>query len=147
MFRFLEFDDLKDDEIKLVLKSRDKEEGFAPRYGFSIIHIEDNEEIGVVYFAVDTEPKRYLKRGHLSYGVSPAYAGNNYAVKACKLVKQVALTHGFTDLYVGAVRDNIASIKTIEKLGAQPLVTVHDKEVLSYLESENIAMYVWNIAQ
>ena len=63
MFEFLEFGDLSDGEIKLVLKSQDQpdyESGIAPRYGFSIIHIEDNCDIGVVYFAVDNTYRQYL---------------------------------------------------------------------------------------
>ena len=91
MFQFLEFNDLKADEIRLVLKSQDQpryEKGILPRYGFSIIHIYDNKDIGTVYFAVDTTRRQYL-RGHLSYGVSPVYSGHNYAMKASKLIKQL----------------------------------------------------------
>ncbi|WMM26781.1 GNAT family N-acetyltransferase [Tissierella sp. MB52-C2] len=149
MFQFVEFNDLKDDEIKLVLKSQDLpdyEKGILPRYGFSIIHINDNEDIGVIYFAVDNTRRQYL-RGHLSYGVSPHYSGHNYAMKACKLIKQVALTHGFKRLFIGSGYDNIASRKTIEKLGAT-LITVNDVpdyEIMQNLQTEKIDMYVWDI--
>lgn len=149
MFQFLKFNDLKDDEIKLVLKSQDMpdhEKGILPRYGFSIIHINDNEVIGVIYFAVDNTRRQYL-RGHLSYGVSPDYSGHNYAMKACKLIKQVALVHGFKRLFIGAGYDNIASRKTIEKLGAT-LITINDvpdDEIMQNLHTEKIDMYVWDI--
>jgi len=149
MFQFLEFNDLKDDEIKLVLKSQDLpdyEKGILPRYGFSIIHINDNEDIGVIYFAVDNTRRQYL-RGHLSYGVSPNYSGHNYAMKACKLIKQVALAHGFKRLFIGSGYDNIASRKTIEKLGAT-LITINDvpdDEIMHNLHKEKIDMYVWDI--
>lgn len=149
MFQFLEFNDLKDDEIKLVLKSKelpDYEKGILPGYGFSIIHINDNEDIGVIYFAVDNTRRQYL-RGHLSYGVSPNYSGYNYAMKACKLIKQVAIAHGFKSLFIGAGHDNIASRKTIEKLGAR-LITVEDvpdDEIMKNLQTEKIDMYVWDI--
>ncbi|MGI5900232.1 MAG: hypothetical protein ACOX8S_09980 [Christensenellales bacterium] len=55
---------------------------------------------------------------------------------------------GFKRLFAGCFRDNIASRKTIEKLGAIP-ITLRDVpggEVLQYLREENIDMYVWNIA-
>lgn len=149
MFQFLKFNDLKDDEIKLVLKSQDLpdyEKGILPRYGFSIIHINDNEDIGVIYFAVDNTRRQYL-RGHLSYGVSPNYSGHNYAMKACKLIKQVALAHGFKRLFIGSGYDNIASRKTIEKLGAT-LITINDvpdDEIMQNLHTEKIDMYVWDI--
>lgn len=149
MFNFLEFNDLKDDEIKLVLKSQDSpdyKKGILPRYGFSIIRINDNEDIGVIYFAVDNTRRQYL-RGQISYGVSPDYSGHNYAMKACKLIKQVALAHGFKRLFIGAGYDNIASRKTIEKLGAT-LITVNDvpdDEIIQNLQTEKIDMYVWDI--
>lgn len=151
MFQFLEFNDLKDDEIKLVIKSKDQpdfEKGILPRYGFSIVLIENNEEIGVVYFAVDTSRRQY-QRGHLSYGVSPAYSGHNYAAKACKLIKHVALAHGFKRLFIGSGYDNIASRKTIEKIGAVPITAddVPDDEILRYLQTEKIDMFVWEIAK
>jgi len=149
MFRFIEFNDLEDDEIRLVLKSHDQpvaEKGHVPRYGFSIIRIDGGEEIGVVYFAVDTTRRQY-QRGHISYGVSPAHSGHNYAMKACKLVKPVALAHGFTRLFIGSGYDNIASRKTIEKLGAVPITAsdIPDAEVFEYLAAEKIDMYVWDI--
>lgn len=151
MFQFLEFNDLNDGEIKLVLKCHDQpddEKGDLPRYGFSIVHIRDNEDIGVVYFAVDTTPRQYL-RGHLSYGVSPAYQGHNFAAKACRLIKHVALAHGFRRLFIGSGCDNIASRKTIEKLGALP-ITINDvpnEEILHCLKADKIDMYVWDIAE
>ena len=151
MFNFLEFNDLYDGEIKLVLKSRDQpdyDNGILPRYGFSIILIKDDEDIGIIYFAVDTTRRQYL-RGHLSYGVSPAYAGNNYAMKACRLVKNVALAHGFSRLFIGSKNDNIASRKTIEKLGAVPVTAsdVPDDEILRELQKEKIDMYTWDITK
>lgn len=149
MFQFLEFNDLKDDEIKLVLKSQDLpdyEKGILPRYGFSIIHIKDNTDIGAIYFAVDSTRRQYL-RGHLSYGVSSDYSGHNYAMKACKLIKKVALAHGFKRLFIGSEYDNIASRKTIEKLGAT-LITINDvpdDDIMKNLNTEKIHMYVWDI--
>ena len=149
MFQFMEFNDLKDDEIKLVLKSKDfpdYDKGILPRYGFSIIRINDNEDIGVIYFAVDNTRRQYL-RGHISYGVSKDYSGHNYAMKACKLIKQVALAHGFKRLFIGARYDNIASKKTIEKLGATRINIndVTDDEIIQNLHKEKIDMYAWDI--
>lgn len=151
MFQFLNFNDLQDAEIRLVIKSQDQpdyEKGILPRYGFSIIHINDNEDIGTIYFAVDTTRRQYL-RGHLSYGISPIYSGHNYAMKACKLIKQVALAHGFDRLFIGSEHDNIASKKTIEKISAVPIKRndVPDDEVLQYLQTEEINMYVWDIVE
>ena len=134
----------------MVLKSQDQpdyENGILPRYGFTIIHINDDRDIGVVYFSVDSTRRQYL-RGHLSYGVDPKYSGHNYAMKACKLTKQVALAHGFKRLFIGSRYDNIASRKTIEKLGAIPITAndVPDIKILEELQEEKIDMYAWDIA-
>lgn len=149
MFPFQEFSDLEDGEIRLVAKSHDQpdpENGILPRYCFAIWHIEDEEDIGAVYFALDTTRRQFLK-GHLSYGVSPAYAGHNYAAKACRLIRRVALSHGFSRLFIGSGYDNIASRKTIEKLGARRIAAgdVPDEEILSELSEQKIDMYVWEI--
>lgn len=149
MFRFIEFENLCDDEIRLVHKSYDEpdsEKGYAPRYGFSIILKETGEDIGVVYFSADTSPRQYLV-GHLSYGISPAHAGHNYAMKACRLMKPVALAHGLRRLFIGAGFDNIASRKTIEKLGGVPITLqdVPDESFLQQLQDNKIEMYVWDI--
>ncbi len=151
MFQFAKFNDLKDDEIKLIPKSYDEpdlEKGYAPRYGFSIILVDSNEDIGVVYFSVDTSTRQYLV-GHLSYGVSPTHAGHNYAAKACRLVKKVALAHDFKRLFIGAGYDNIASRKTIERLGAVPITKkdVPDAGILEKLQENKVHMFVWDITE
>ncbi len=149
MFQFLEFRDLQDGEIRLVLKSRDEpdeEKGIMPRYGFSIVRTRDDVEVGVLYFAVDSSRRQYL-RGHISYGVSPAHSGHHYAAKACLLASHVARAHGFTRVFIGAKHDNIASIKTIEKLTTRHVTIndVPDAEILGTLNDQQIDMYVWNI--
>ncbi len=149
--QFIDFPDLHDSEIKLVHKSYDEpdlDKGYSPRYGFSIVIIETNEDIGVIYFAVDNSRRQYM-RGHISYGVSPAHSGHNYAMKACKLVKNVALAHGFDRVFIGSGYDNVASRRTIEKLGAVPVTIddVPDDDVLRYLQEERIDMYVWDIGK
>lgn len=153
MFEWKEFKILANDEIRLVPKSRDEpnnEKGHAPRYGFSIIHIQDNRDIGVVYLAIHPESSRgqYLA-GHLSYGVDRRYKGHYYAAQACILMKPVALAHGLRRLFIGSGNDNIASRKTILKLGARPITRddVPDDSVLAELRTNKVGMFVWNLAE
>ncbi len=150
MFDWKEFSDLANDEIRLVLKSRDEpnaEKGDAARYGFSIINTKDNRDIGIVYFSVDLSRRQYLT-GHLSYGVDPAYKGHYFAAKACTLMKEVALAHGFQRVLVGSEYDNVASRKTILRLGARPVTIddVPDEGVLEELKTNKVDMFVWEIA-
>jgi predicted acetyltransferase len=153
MFEWKEFRSLANDEIRLVPKSRDEpaaENGYAPRYGFAIIHIQDNRDIGVVYLAIHPESSRrqYLT-GHLSYGVDRRYKGHYYAAQACKLMEDVALAHGLSRLLIGSGYDNIASRKTILKLGAKPITRndVPDGTILEELRTNKVDMFVWHLAQ
>ena len=68
--------------------------------------------------------------------------------KACMLMKEVALTHGFRRLLVGSEYDNVASRKTILRLGARPITTddVPDGAIWDELKKNRIDMFVWDIA-
>ena len=61
----------------------------------------------------------------------------------------MALAHGFQRLFIGSGNDNIASIKTIEKLGAIPITSddVPDDKILQDLHNEKIDMFVWDITK
>lgn len=148
MYPFKTFSDLCDGEIRLVHQSFDEpdpEKNYLPRYGFSIQLVQTNEDIGTAYFCVDTTPRQY-RVGHISYGVSHAHTGHAYAAKACMLLKTVALAHGFTRVFIGAARDNVASRKTILKLGAVPVAKGDvPEDAFAYYEDEKIDMFVWTI--
>ena len=61
--------------------------------------------------------------------------GNNYAYKACKLVLQVAKAHKMCELILTCDESNIASYKTIEKLGAELIEIVKPpKDYFAYRE-------------
>ena len=59
--------------------------------------------------------------GHIGYEVFPEYRGHGYAARACELVLEVARFHGMRRLYLTCCKNNIASCRTIEKLGARLL--------------------------
>jgi len=62
--------------------------------------------------------------GQLGYGISKNYRGNNYAYQACQLLKHVALDHSMESVWITCNTDNLASIKTCEKLGAIKINTI-----------------------
>lgn len=45
------------------------------------------------------------------------FRGNNYALKACRLIKQIALANNMGKLYLTCTPTNISSMKTLVKLG------------------------------
>jgi tagatose 1,6-diphosphate aldolase len=57
--------------------------------------------------------------GHVGYGVGPAYRGNGYAARACKLLFQVARQYGMTVLWITCNPENVASRKTCERAGGE----------------------------
>lgn len=58
--------------------------------------------------------------GHIGYDVIKKYRGNNYSYYACKLLFQIAKEkYGLDELYITCNPDNIASYKTLKKLGGE----------------------------
>ncbi len=108
-------------ELSLVLEdvypTFEKKNG-VPAYIFGVV--QNLERVRVGQISLRLGQSEYLRRiiGHIGYQVHPAYRGRNYALKACRLLRRVALRHGFTSLFITCNPDNIPSRKTIEKLGA-----------------------------
>jgi predicted acetyltransferase len=90
--------------------------GFVPYYHFRILAI-DGTDIGHINFRVgDTEHVR-ICAGHIGFEILEAFRGRGYALEACRAIAS------FVRLVSGAVTitcdpDNLASIRTIERLGA-----------------------------
>ena len=56
--------------------------------------------------------------GHFGYGIEPGWRGHHYAGKACKLLRQIAVTYGMDVLWITCNPDNLPSRKTCEWIGA-----------------------------
>lgn len=63
--------------------------------------------------------------GHLGYHVYPAARGQRYAYRASRLVLPLLRAHGLRHAWVTCDPDNVASRRTIERLGARYVETVH----------------------
>ncbi|HVT80723.1 MAG TPA: GNAT family N-acetyltransferase [Phycisphaerae bacterium] len=59
---------------------------------------------------------RYL--GHIGYHVLPPARGHHFAERACRLILPLARAHGHTHLWITCNPDNLASRRSIERLGA-----------------------------
>ena len=57
--------------------------------------------------------------GNIGYEVFEPYRGCGYARRACGLVLDVARFHGMNGLYLTCAESNIASCRTIERLGGE----------------------------
>jgi predicted acetyltransferase len=90
--------------------------GLAPFYHFHIIAAET--EVGFINLRVGNSEHVQMFAGHIGYTVEEPFRGRGYARQACH-----ALAPFVRSIYPAVIitcdPDNYASIRTIEKLGAQ----------------------------
>ena len=104
-------------DLKLIdtFKGNDKE---LPFYWYEIILKSINKPIGKISIRIGNNYHSYYN-GNIGYEIDKVFRGNNYAYVACKMILAVAKEHKMNKLYLTCNYDNIASYKTIEKLGAR----------------------------
>ena len=123
MFEFREVQTSSDGEIDLVLERREPahpERGDLPCYHFRITPHGSSERVGLLRLRVGSEEELFFP-GHIGYEVDPPFRGHHYAEKAVRLVLPVARAQGFQSVVVTCRPDNLASRRTLERLGARPL--------------------------
>ena len=121
MFSFLDRFEQIGGDGGMVLRLIEKNPGNAeqiPCYFYDILV--DGFPVGKISIRIGENFHSYYN-GHIGYEVFPEYRSCGYAGKACKLVLEVARAHGMRRLYLTCAESNIASYRTIEKLGARLL--------------------------
>lgn len=123
---FNNFDTISNDEITLRISQKHQgDDELLPFYYYDICV--DDTVVGKISVRIGNNYHSYYN-GHIGYEIDKSYRGNNYAYKACKLVLQVAKAHGMNELILTCDESNIASYKTIEKLGAELIEIVKPPE-------------------
>lgn len=118
---FNTFDFLSDGEIELRISQKYQgDDELLPFYYYDIFV--NYTLIGKISIRIGSNYHSYYN-GNIGYEIDKEYRGNNYAYKACKLVLQVAKAHDTSELILTCDESNIASYKTIEKLGAELIET------------------------
>ncbi|MDE7299444.1 MAG: GNAT family N-acetyltransferase [Lachnospiraceae bacterium] len=115
-------------ENELILKITEKHDGdeiMLPFYYYDIWV--DGRAVGKISIRIGSNYHSYYN-GNIGYEIDEEYRGNHYAFKACKLVLQVARAHGMRELILTCDASNMASRKTIEKLGAKLIETIKPPE-------------------
>lgn len=113
------FDMIESDE--LILKATQKYVGddeMIPFYYYDIIRKSDNLTVGKISIRIGNNFHSYYN-GHIGYEVFKEYRGNGLAYKASLLVIDVARFHDMDLIYLTCDESNVASYRTIEKLGAE----------------------------
>ena len=97
----------------------DKARGFVPGYHFKILN-DQHVEVGHLNFRVgDTEHVR-LAAGHIGFEIAEEHRGNGYAGSAC-LAAAPWISEVSGTVIITVDPDNLPSIRTIERIGANYL--------------------------
>jgi len=95
----------------------DPSKGFVPAYHFRIIKI-GGSDVGHINFRIgDTEHVRTCA-GHIGFEVREDSRGHRYAYQACCAIAPF-VRRVYASVLITCDPDNMASIRTIERLGAQ----------------------------
>ena len=114
-----DFYNISDDELELrLIDVYPANKGAIPFYWWNIYLKSKNVKIGSISFRIGHNYHSYYN-GNIGYEIDEEYCGNNYACKACKMLIDVAKYHNMDKVYLSCDYDNIASYKTIEKLGGK----------------------------
>ena len=125
-FGFIKDIHLSDSEIVLILRETaeaDAERGYLPTYYFNILSADLGTILGRCDLRIgNNKDTRYA--GNIGYAVYEPYRGHRYALKACKLLLELAGKHSMKKLIITCNPDNIASGRTCELLGAEYIETI-----------------------
>lgn len=123
MFRFYDFPTLNDGVIYLKVEEKrpaNKIKGYVPSYLCGIYLCENNLKVGFIDIRIG-HTKCIYYGGNIGYTVFEDFRGNNYAGKACILIKEIAKKHEMKKLYITCNPDNYQSKRVLEKLGLKLL--------------------------
>ena len=110
------------------------------------IYDENNNEVGVCTLRLSSQYREnYL--GNIGYEVIEEYRGNNYALKATKLLANVALYYEVDNLIITVNPSNTPSVKTISKLGAKYINVLEVPKECRFNRNGNpfVELYEWDI--
>ena len=90
---------------------------FVPAYHFRIL-VADGSDVGHINFRVgDTEHVRVCA-GHIGFEVGEQFRGHGYAFEACRAIAPFVRSI-YEAVTITCDPDNVASVRTIERLGAK----------------------------
>ena len=128
------FDNISSEKLSLKITQKyagDNE--MLPFYYYDIFDL-NNNCIGKISIRIGHNFHSYYN-GNIGYEVFKEYRGCGIACAACRMVLDVARSHGMDYIILSCDIDNIASYKTIERLGAS-LIEICDvpKEYFAWHE-------------
>lgn len=121
----------------------DPTKGFVPAYHFRILN-EQNQDVGHINFRVGETEHVLRAAGHIGFEIDPAHRGQGFAARAC-LALAPFVCRISQSVIITADPDNVASIRTLERIGAVYLDEVDVPEVDPHRErgSPRKRRYQW----
>ena len=122
-----------DADLELVLVERfpgDSSIGFVPAYKFQMVRaIQEapegqQEELGEIHLRVGDTERLHLYFGHIGYKVVRQHRGHRYASRSIKLLFPLMRSHGMETVWITCDPANLASRRTCELAGAEPIEVV-----------------------
>jgi tagatose 1,6-diphosphate aldolase len=104
----------------------DPPRGLAPAYHFKVLNGSD-AEVGHINLRVGSSRHVLFAAGHVGFAIHPKHRGSGYALLACRALAPFILRH-YDRVILTADPGNVASIRTIERLGAVFLEEVNVPE-------------------
>jgi len=120
-FEFMTVNVPSDGDLNVVLiecQPADANAWRVPAYLFRL-QTTSGEQIGRIRLRVGWNDDIIKYAGQIGYAVEPAFRGRRYAERACRLILPLARRHGLDHLWITCQPDNIASRRTLERLGAE----------------------------
>ncbi|WML46619.1 GNAT family N-acetyltransferase [Neobacillus sp. PS3-34] len=134
--------------VKWLYKG-DGEHGNIPFYGCVLFLAGTDIRVGSIVLRIGDmmASKAFYYDCHIGYRINEEYRGRGFALRACKLISNLAKLHDMTELYITCNDQNSASIKVIEKLDAKFLETILiPKEYLDEHDQSNKRnRYIWKL--
>ncbi len=117
-FQFIDPGPLTDGELEVVLTKTtpaDPSRAYLPDYSFKM-RVGD-KKAGRLNLRIGNMGKVVNFSGHIGYAVEPEHRGRHYAERACRLILPIAKAHGQNPVWIMCNPTNMASRRTIERLG------------------------------
>lgn len=134
-------------DVECIEYRKDEEQGLNGKYQCTRFSIIANQEVvGYIDFRDSDDPWLYWG-GHIGYHIYEPFRGHHYAYQACMAIVPYILNRNHNSIYISASPENIASIKTIEKLNAK-LISCETVPANHWcaLQNEHIkSIFLWNL--
>lgn len=112
--------ELRDGELRLELVSHEVNAIHkVPTWSFRMVHAESGEELGTIRLRVGDSRHVVMYAGHVGYAVYERHRGHRYAERALRMLLPVARRLGLDPLWVTCDPENVASRRTLERMGAR----------------------------